>query len=223
MDRQTLIAFHDELEKIAAYDPELLELLKEADALSALKHSGAARFLRRAARGFPKPGKLTPRGKAKMREMTEFAKAPERTGFAPVQEAWKKELGGHGLHTELTGATGTAAEEAAKKLSRKQFEGSLKQMGAVYPAKGGQKALEKRIANIPGHPREITRTPARVLKQDKVSRAPKTEVPGRIQSTAQTNVARPRAVQPIGTAQTVVDPRRSSIGFDPTVVSRVAS
>jgi len=200
MDRQTLIAFIDEFEKIAGHDPELLALLKEADALSALKHSGAARFLRRAARGFPKPGKLTPRGKEKMERMTEFAKAPERTGFAPVQEAWKKELGGHRLHTELTGSTGTAAEEAAKKLSRKQFEGSLRRMGAVSPAKGGQAALEKRLANIPGHPREITRTPARVVQQKTVS-------------------AKPRlGSRELGTAKTLVNPRQRGLGFAQTAL-----
>jgi len=207
VDRQSILkttAFFDELEKIAAYNDELL---KEADLLSAIRQSGAARFARRAVRGFPKPGtKLTPEQKAKMERMTGFGKAPERTAFAPTQEAWKRELSKQPMTTELTGAKGSAIEEVVKKMSRRKYDAALERMGAAYKAKGGKAALERRIAKAPGHPREITRTPAKVVEMG--------------------TAATPKGVssRDIGTARTALQTRtglgrQNPLGFEPTAIA----
>lgn len=257
MDRRTLIAFIDELEKIsaagaidlekvAAYDPELLELMKEAGIFSALgkglakgisgfKHGRTMKFMRRAARGFPKPGaKLTPRGKARMQRMTGFGQAPERTAFAPRQEAWRRELGGQKMHTELTGLRGTASEEASKRMARQQFDRSLQRMGAVSQSPYGAAGLERRIGQLPGHPRELTRTPARVVEQGTAAATPRAMAAAR---PAARPVARPatsvgtvaggpaarRASQSrrLGTAQTAVMPQQAGLGYEPTMLAPV--
>jgi hypothetical protein len=257
MDRRTLIAFIDELEKISAagaldmeklasYDPELLELMKEAGIFSMLgkglargiakagpkiRHSGPMKFMRRAARGFPKPGaKLTPRGRARMQRMTGYGQAPERTAFAPRQEAWRRELGGQKMHTELTGMKGTASEQAAKRAAGQQYEASLKRMGAVYQSPGGAAALERRIAAAPGHPRQVTRTPARVVEQGTAAATPRAMAASRPAARPATSVGtvaggpaarRATHAQRMGTAQTAVAPRVSGPEYSPTVLAPV--
>lgn len=251
MDRRTLIAFIDELEKISAagaidmeklasYDPELLEMMKEAGIFSALgkglakgisgfKHGRTMKFMRRAARGFPKPGaKLTPRGQAKMRKMTGYGQAPERTAFAPRQAAWRRELGGQKMHTELTGMKGTASEEAAKRVARRDFDASLKRMGAVTQSPYGAAGLEQRIARLPGHPREITRTPARVVEQGTAAATPRAMAASRPAARPATSVGtvaggpaarRASHAQRMGTAQTAVQPRQAGPGYEPTMLA----
>ena len=253
MDRRTLIAFIDELEKISAagaidlekvasYDPELLELMKEAGIFSALgrgmakgvaglKHGRTMKFMRRAARGFPKPGaKLTPRGQAKMRQMTGFGQAPERTAFAPRQQAWRRELGGQGMNTELTGLKGTASEQAQKRMARQQFDRSLNRMGATSNTYGSPQALEEAIGRVPGHPREITRTPARVVEQGTAAATPRAMAASRQAARPATSVGtvaggpaarRASQAQRMGTAQTAVMPQQAGFGYEPTMLAPV--
>jgi len=249
MDRRTLIAFIDELEKIsaaggldmeklAAFDPELLELMKEAGIFSALgkgiargisgfRQSGAMKFMRRAARGFPKPGaKLTPRGQAKMRAMTGFGQAPERTAFAPRQAAWRKELAGQGMNTELTGLKGTASEQASKRMARQQFDQSLQRMGAVSNTYGSNQALEQAIGSVGGHPRQITRTPARVVEQGTAAATPRAMAAARPATSVGTVAGGPAArrasqAQRMGTVQTAVMPTSAGMGYEPTMLAPV--
>lgn len=253
MDRRTLIAFIDELEKIssagaidieklASYDPELLELMKEAGIFSALgkglskglagfKHGRTMKFMRRAARGFPKPGaKMTPRGVAKMRKMTGYGQAAERTAFAPRQAAWRRELAGQGTNTELTGLKGTASEQASKRMARQQFDRSLQRMGAVTQSPYGAAGLERRIGQLPGHPREITRTPARVVEQGTAAATPRAMAASRPAARPATSVGtvaggpaarRASQAQRMGTVQTAVQPRQSGIGYEPTMLAPV--
>lgn len=247
MDRQTLIAFIDELEKISSaggislekissYDPELLELMKEAGlfstmgrgiakGLSGLKHSGPMKAVRRMTRGAPQMGSpLSPRAKAKMQRMTGFGQAPQQTAFAPRQQAWRRELGGQGMTTEMTGMRGAASDQAAKRMARQQFDASLQRQGAVYRS-ASPGTLEQRISQIPGHPQEITRTPARVAQPGTVAATPRAMASRASQTAPGTVAAGPAArrasqvQQRMGTAQTAVQPRQAGMGYEPTMLA----
>lgn len=104
----------------------------------------------------------------------------------------------HGMGSMLS-----PAERVAKGQARQHFEGVLQSQGRVYR---GAPGLEQSLSNIPGHPRALTRTGAKVGDPGTVAGGTVASRPGAIRARQQMATA-PTAMQPMGTAPTIMAPQ----------------
>jgi hypothetical protein len=118
--------------------------------------------------------KLSPAAKKLMERVTGFAHGasiPQTAGARRLRGALTG-AGSPQLMTEMHGMGRLlgAGERKGLQQARQHYEGVLARQGKVYK---GVPGLEKRLKGIPGHPGQITRTPARVVQPGTVSASPR--------------------------------------------------
>lgn len=113
------------------------------------------------------PGSLSARARAGMERMTGHAGGASIPQTAEAQRLTQA-LTGSGspeLMTEMHGMGKllSSSEQAAKQQAKQHFEGVLKSQGKLYK---GTPGLEAELGQIGGHPATITRTPAKVIREE---------------------------------------------------------